>query len=451
MQLRRFLNYELGRNDHEQLKKVFSTSMMVHVSIAVIALLLLESIGLWFVNTQLNVPFERMDAINWVYQFTIITFTISILQVPYNASIIAHEQMSFYAYLSIFEVILKLIVVYTLQYLGSDKLKLYAILMCALSFIVFVIHKKYCTNKFLSCHFYFIWDVSLFKQLLNFSGWSLFGSVANIGKTQVINVLLNIFRGVSVNAAMGVANQVSTALNNFVSNFQLAFNPQIVKAYAANERDYLMQLIFRTSKFSYFLLFFLSLPILINMDLILILWLKMVPDYTTMFCRLTILYLLVETISGPLWMTVQATGQIKKYQIVISSVLLLNVPFSYLLLKIGYAPYYVLWVNVGIGIFAFITRIAFLKSLINLPVMRFCKNVLLNILIVTAFSLPIPLLLSDYTHGLLRLVTTSVVAFISVGITVYYIGLNKHERRYVNDKVLTIIKKVILGIANIYE
>jgi len=436
----RFLNFEIGKNDIVRLKKIFCISMNVHISIAFIVIILAETVGLWFVNTQLNLPLNRMNAANWVYQFTILTFILSIIQVPYNATIIAHERMSFYAYVSIIEVSLKLLVVILLQYIGFDKLKLYAVLICAVTLIVITVYKIYCNKKFESSRYSFIWDAPLYKQLLSFSGWSLFGSLANVGKTQVVNIFLNIFCGVFVNATMGITNQVSATLNGFVANFQLAFNPQIVKSYAANEKGYLMKLIFQTSKYSYFLLYILSLPILLNTDYILKLWLKIVPEYTVEFCQLTIIYLLIESISGPLWMSIQATGKIKKYQIVISSLLILNVPISYILLKLNFVPYSVLWVNIGLCIIALFVRILFLKSQIDLQIMLFFKDVLLTIIVVTILSIPLPLILSHYLNGFGGFILSSGVAFISVGILVYFIGFKIKERQFLKNRISVFLK-----------
>jgi O-antigen/teichoic acid export membrane protein len=440
----RFLNFEIGKNDLEQLRKVFCISMNVHVSIAFIVVVLAETIGLWFVNTQLNLPLDRMSAVNWVYQFSVLTFIINIIQVPYNATIISHERMSFYAYISIIEVSLKLSVVFLLQYFGSDKLKLYSVLISVVALIIIIIYRIYCTKKFESSKYYFFSDSSLYKQLLSFSGWSLFGSAANIGKYQVINVLLNIFCGVVVNATLGITNQVTVALNSFVSNFQLAFNPQIVKSYAANEKEYLMKLIFQTSKYSYYLLFILSFPILLNTDYILKLWLKTVPEYTLEFCQLSIIYLLIESISGPLWMSVQATGKIKNYQIAISSVLLLNIPFSYILLKLNYVPYSILWVNIGIGLIALITRIVFLKFLINLPIIKFFKEVILNLIIVTIVSIPLPFIISHYaTIGFWKFLISSATALLSVIFFVYLVGLKTIEKKYAKNQLINILNKLI--------
>lgn len=433
----RFLNFEIGKNDLVQLKKIFSVSVNVHITIALIVVIFSETIGLWFVNTQLNLPVERINAANWVYQFTILTFIINIIQVPYNATIIAHERMSFYSYVSIIDVILRLLVVVLLQYLEYDKLKLYAILLSTVAFIIIITYKIYCNKKFESSRYILIWDLSIYKKLLNFSGWSLFGSIANIGKAEFINILLNIFYGVTVNAAIGITNQISGAINGFVSNFQIAFNPQIVKSYASNEKKYLMNLIFKTSKYSYFLLFFLSVPILLNTDYILKLWLNIVPKYTVEFCQLTIILLLVESISGPLWMAVQATGKIRNYQISISCILLMNIPISYSLIKFNFVPYSVLWVNIGIGILALMVRIFFLKKLINLKPNRFFKEVILVIISVTLVSFPIAELINSFlainSFGEFTMIT--LISYLIVVFTIFYIGLSSNERDMILNKL----------------
>jgi O-antigen/teichoic acid export membrane protein len=246
----RFLSYEIGKENTEQIKKTFKMSMTAHISIAILAFLLLETVGLWFVNTYLNIPVGRMYAANWVYQFSIFTFIVNIIRIPYNASIIAYENMSFFAYVSILEVLLKLFIVFLLFIIGFDKLISYAFLVLVVTFFVTIIFKLYCTRKFSTCHYNFFWDKDLYFKLMSFSGWSMLSSVANIGAQQGGNIILNIFNGVIANAAYGVANQASNAIYGFVNNFQLAFKPQIIKLYAAGETGKLHVLMFRTSLFS---------------------------------------------------------------------------------------------------------------------------------------------------------------------------------------------------------
>lgn len=436
----RFLNFEMGRGAEGDVNRMFSMSMTAHLSIALIVVLLSETIGLWFLNTQLNIPADRMNAANWVYQFTILTFCIQIIRVPYNASIIAYEKMSFYAYISIIEVVLKLLIVFLLLLFGWDKLQLYAVLTCGVTFIILILYKLYCNKAFTTCRYSFFWDKSLYKKLMSFSGWSLFGSVANVGAQQGLNILLNIFFGVAINAAMGIANQVSSAVFGFVSNFQTAFNPQIVKSYAMNDREYFMNLIFQSSKFSYYLLLLLSIPLLICTDFILQVWLTNVPEYTAPFCRLIILFLLVDAISAPLWMSVQATGDIRNYQILIGSLILLNFPLAYLVLKLGYPPESVLIVRVLINLLTYVVRIFYLRSKIDLPSGKYIREVILVVSLVTLLALPLPLLVNHYVTDWSGLIATTAVALFSTGLCIYGVGLKKNEREVLNRLVMNKIK-----------
>jgi O-antigen/teichoic acid export membrane protein len=438
----RFLNFEIGKKNFEQLKKVFSASLNVHILISIIVIFLAETFGLWFVNSQLNIPQGRMLATNFVYQFTILTFVISIIQVPYNAAIIAHEQMSFYAYISIIEALLKLGVVFILKNIHFDKLELYGLLICLVAIIVLFIYIVHCHKKYQSTHYVFVKDTSLYKELLGFSGWSVFGGIANVGKTQVVNILINIFCGVTINAAMAIANQVSSAINGFVSNFQIAFNPQIVKLYATNEKDNLFNLVFKTSKYSYFLLYILSLPVILNIHHILKIWLKIVPNYTAEFCQLTIIYMLVETISGPLWMLVQATGNIKKYQIIISSILLLNIPVSYFILKSGMPPYFVIIGTIFIGIIALFFRISFLRFLIEFSSKNFFKKVMGSIMLVSIITFSVSYFISaiivkNYFGTAFSIICSMIIATSAI----YIIGMDLDEKNSIVRYLHTILFK----------
>ena len=348
----RFLSFELGKNDLIQLKKVFSMSVNIHVIIALAIFILAETIGLWFLNTKLVIPAERLYAANWVYQFSILSFMVTILSVPYNAIIIANERMKVYAYVSIIEVILKLIILYILVWFGFDKLKLYAILVFFVSAIIWLIYKTYCNSNFSESKYQYYWDKPLFSTLMNYAGWNLFGNLAVVTMVQGINIMLNLFFGPIVNAARGIAYQVNGAVNSFVINFQMAMNPQIVKSYASGDLKYMHKIIFQGAKYSFFLLFILSLPILLETELILKIWLKNVPEHTIIFTRLAIINVLIDSISGPLMTAAQATGNIKKYQAIVGGLLLLILPISYLFLIMGYPPEITLYISISISIIA---------------------------------------------------------------------------------------------------
>ena len=274
----RFLNFEIGRGDVLGTKRVFSMSLTIHLFVALFVVLLAETVGLWFLNTQMNIPTERMAAANLVYQFSILTVCISFVQIPYYASVVAYEKMSFFAYIAIIEVILKLLIVVLLIYVGFDKLRLYSILTFLVAVLVFVCYKYYCNTRLDLSRYKYFWDKILFSKLLNFSGWMLFGAAAGVSATQGVNILLNIFYGVTVNAAMGISTQVNSAVNKFVSNFQTAFMPQITKLYAIGDFEHLRKLIGQSSRFSFLLLFALACPLMLNIDFVLKLWLKTVPE-----------------------------------------------------------------------------------------------------------------------------------------------------------------------------
>jgi O-antigen/teichoic acid export membrane protein len=429
----RFLSFELGQNNSVQLKRTFSMSINVHIGIAFLIFLLAETVGLWFLNTHINIPTERMKAANWVYQFSIFTFLINIIRVPYHATIVAYEKMSFYAYLSIIEVLLKLGVVFLIQISPLDKLIFYGFLIFVVSVLILLVYKIYCNKNFDAANYNFFWDTKLFKTLISFSGWSLFGSAANVSSKQGTDILLNIFYGVMVNAAMGIANQVNNAVNGFVQNFQTAFKPQIVKSYAANETDYLIRLIFQTSKFSFFLLYCIALPILLNTEIVLQLWLKRVPAYAVGFVRLILIYSLLDSISGPLWMTVQATGRIKKYQIAISFIILSNLLISYLFLKQGYNPYIVLWIRIFLNITSLIYRITYLKKTISFPATKFVQKVILNIVAVVSISIVLPTIINCFTTGFNGFICSTLISVFSVGIVIYWVGLNSNEKNYIKS------------------
>lgn len=433
----RFLNFHLGRQDYKQTNVVFCMSMNTYILLSIVVVVLGETIGLWFVNTQLNIPPERMYAAQWVYQFTLIQFVINLLRVPYNASIIAYERMNFYAYISLVEVIAKLLVVYLLYITTFDKLIFYSFLYTIAPLIVAFIYMTYCTRNFDTTKYKRIWDKVAFKEMFSFSGWSLFGSLANLAAQQGLNILINIFYGVTVNAAAGIANQVSTNVYGFISNFQTAFQPQIVKTYAAKEIERFQKLIFQTSKFSYFMVLVLVLPILFTIDGILEIWLKEVPEYTAIFCRLILVFLSIEAITAPLWMSVQATGKIRSYQILMACLIFMNFPMAYLVLKLGF-PVYTVWiVRIIINLITMVARCIYMKQRLQFPISQYIRNVIIPILIVTIASLPVPLILYNQIDNFwLNMFVVGFATFFVAILAVYFIGMNTHEKELVRNMLL---------------
>ncbi len=439
----RFLSFELGKKNYNQLSKIFSMSVNIHAIIALVIFFLSETVGLWFVNTQLFLPSERIVAANWVYQFSILTFLINIISVPYNAAIIAHEKMNVYALVGFVEVILKLLIVFMLLWFGYDKLILFAILTFIVSLIIRFIYGIYCKKKFPESKFYFFWDKKLFKTLINYTGWNLWGNVASVLSGQGINILINIFFGPAINAARGIAYQVQGAIGSFVQNFQIAINPQITKSFASEDFKYLHQLIFRGSKFSFFLLFVLSLPILLETNIILKLWLKIVPEYAVIFTQLVIINALIDTISGPLMTAAQASGKIKLYQSVVGGLLILLLPISYFFLKLDHPPQVTLYVSILISVIAFFARLKIISPLVDLSIVEYFKNVIGRIISVTAISIIFPVLIKSFLQPtLLRFLIIGFISSVSVLLSVYLIGLKREEQEFMKKKVLYSFNKI---------
>lgn len=429
----RFLSFALGQSNNSEVTRVFSMSLTSHIVIAGIVLLLAETIGLWMLS-KMNFPENRLSAVNWIYHLAVFTCIVNIIRVPYNAVIIAYERMSFYAWISIVEVFLKLAIVYLLLGYGGDKLIFYSFLLLIVSIIVYIAYKIYCNKNFNTSKYYFFWDKVLFKQFIGFSGWSLTGSLANVVAQQGLNMIINIFYGVVVNAAVGISNQVMSAVGQFLSNFQTAFNPQLVKSYATGDSEYFMNLIFKSSKFSYYLMLLLSLPALINCSFLLNVWLGTVPQYAAEFSQLMIIFLLFDAISGPLWISVQATGKIKHYQILMSLLIMLNLPISYLILYLGYSPVYVFMNRVIINVIILAARIVYLRPLIQFPTRRYILQVLFPIIWVTLFSIPIPIIMNKgMESSWLNVCSNSLVSLFMCSLFIYLIGLTKNEKVLINS------------------
>ena len=429
----RFLSYELGLREKGDVGRVFRSSIVLHMRFLFIIFVLLETVGLWFLNRVLDIPPDRMFAANVVYQFSIITFALNLIRIPYNSIIISYESMNIYAILSIIEAFLKLSIVIALKYLGSDKLILYGILVCAITLIINSLYISYCRKNYSAeTVFSLHGDKETVKKLQGFLGWNLLGGVTGVATNEGPNYFMNYYMGVSVNAAMGIAKQVSGAVFQFASNFQAAFNPQIVKAYAAEDREYLFSLINKTSLLSFYLLFIIAFPVIICADYIFELWLVNVPQYTVIFCILIIFSQFIAALSGPLWMVAHATGDIKNYQITISVLGLLVLPASFLILKGGYAPYYVLAFQVLLNIAIFIYRLFFARNKVGLSIRKYLKEVVLKCIILTVCIIPIPFVMSRFADGFWQNFCVVVVSVVISGVVIYLGGLDKETREIVN-------------------
>ena len=438
----RFISYELGCGSDESVNRIFCVNITVLLLIACIIFVLLETVGLWIVNSFLNLPSDRLNAANWVYQFSILTFVINIIRVPYNATIIANERMKFYAYISILEALLKLVVVYALILVRIDKLILYAFLLLSVSILFFVIYRYYCLKTFNTCKFHIIYDKQQIKQILSFSGWSMLGAVSNVTAQQGGNIILNIFNGVVSNAAFGIANQVSHAVYSFSSNLQTAFNPRITKLYAIRDYNHLIILINRASFFSYYLMLILAVPIMINMPFVLTLWLKEVPEYAVGFCQLMLIYQLIDAFQAPLGTFIYATGSIKNYNIWLSALIFLNLPLSIMFLSLGFSIYSVLIIRCVINIITAIIRMIYVKRAFDYPSAQYVKEVVTRVVIATTVVFCFPLLIkSCFQDNFYGFILSSFIYFVITLFIIYFIGVRKDERIYLKNLCVTFMKR----------
>lgn len=441
--VQRYLSFEIGKNNEAGVNRIFNVSLFAHAGIAVFVFVVMEIVGVWYLNTHMNIPAERMDAANWVLQCSIFTTLFTIVQVPYNAIIISKEQMGIYAYISILEVVLKLLVVYILAIGNFDKLKLYSVLIMVVTIGIVMIYRFYCTRKYKEAKFKFIKDWNLLKQIVGFASWNMLGELAWVFTGQGVNIILNSFFGPVVNAARGLAEQVNGAVNRFVANFQTAVNPQLIKNYASDQLGEMKTLLFRSTRFSYYLLLALSLPIILKMDFILHLWLKEVPDYTTGFCQLVLVSSLVSTLSNLLAQVARAYGKIRNYQIIVSIFLFLNFPLSYIVLKFGGSPLSTMFVNIGINAMLLFVRLRLTNRMIQMTYGSFIRNVLFPVIIVTAVALVIPLTIYFMLdNSIISFIIVCLVSFVSVGVSIYALGMNANERLYILAAISKIITKI---------
>lgn len=438
----RFLTFEIGTGNEKRVSDTFSMCMTAHLAVAIFLLVIGETIGLWYVYNYLSIPEGRETAAMWVYQLSLITMFVSIIQSPYNASIIAYERMSFYAVVSIIDIVLKLVIVFLLTVIPFDKLIVYAALIVCINIVTFLIYKIYSQHKFRTCNYYFYYEPVYFKKYITFFGWNFLGGATTLGTQQVGNLMINSFLGVAVNAAFGVANQVNNALYSFVTNFQMAFRPQVVKLYAQNKMAEFHKLMNRSALLSYYLLFLVTFPIIINIDFVLSIWLKVVPEYSSIFCVYMIAYTAVDAIQSPLWMGIAATGNVKNYQIWNSLICLMYIPLAYICLKIGLPPYWILIVRFVLNIVASIYRSALCRWQIHFPVREYLFSVLTRAVIVSVLMYGLWVIAKPYIH-IERLWQFIILYFVLASlscIVIYTVGIGKTDRVFINNFVLDKIK-----------
>lgn len=440
----RFLNVELGRNDKAGVKRVFVNALIIHFIIAILVILLAETIGVWFLNCHMNIAQDRLEAANYVLQFSIATMATTIISVPYNAAIIANEKMSAFAYISIVEVSLKLVLVLLLVHSPIDKLVTYAALMFSVSLIIRLIYGGYCKQHFEECKELRIKaNGKVIKQMMSFSTWTIVGALVSISHGQGISIVMNLFFGVIVNAAYGIANQVNQVVSNFVNNFMTALNPQIVKTYSANQLQEMHALIARGCRMGFFLVLFFVVPIIIETPALLGLWLNEVPDYTVDFVRLVLIITLLNSFSSPLSAAQGATGDIKKYQIVLTTLGLLHIPLAWLCFTQGLNPNYAMYVYLFIVIFEQSFRVVFVSRSISMRILPFVKDFLFRCGTVSCLSFIVPVLLQLYLpDNIIMSLIICAIGALSVILFVFIIGVDKNERRGLTQMVTLKIAKL---------
>lgn len=436
------MTYGLGKNNPIKLPVVFSTSVNIQIILALIILFFAETIGLWFLNSHLVIPDNRIVAANWCYQFSLITFSINLISVPYNASIIAHEKMSAFAYISIIEAIGQLLIAFLILNNPIDRLIFYGLLLCVLAILVRFIYSIYCNRNFKECHYSLLIDKKLLKQMFSFAGWNMFGTCSAVLRTQGNNILLNLFFGPAVNGAQAIATKVNAVVANFVQNFMVAINPQITKSYAAGDKENMFKLVFQGGRFSFYLILLLSLPIILNTHYILVIWLKLVPEYTVVFIQLILILEMCESLSHTMVTAILAEGNIKKYMLIVGGLQMLNVPINLLFFHLGAEPYIIYIIAILISQICLLFRLIILHKQMGLNIKLYLKTVYIDVIKVSFLAIIVPYIFSIYfSNTFLSFIIVSFVSILSVVIVEYYIGCSYKERDYLKMKVLLLMHK----------
>lgn len=438
----RYITYSIGKGNDDDVRKVFSLSIVIFTGLALLIILLCETVGLWFFYEKLVIPEGRMTAAFWVYQFSIFTSALAVICVPYDSIIIAHERMSVFAFVQILNTTLNLGVVYLVAVSPYDKLIVYGFLLMLIQIMNRIIYGVYCGRNFPETKFRFIRDWSLLKEMTSFAGWSLIGNLIWVGYTQGVNIMLNVFCGPAVNAARGIAVHIQNAVKGFVTNFQMAANPQITKSYAAGEYNRLHSLIYFSSKFSYFLLLLLELPILFETDIILRLWLVNVPDHTVAFLRISLLIMLIGALENPIGTANSATGKIKKYQIIVGCFNVFIIILSYVALRLGFQPESVFLVQLAITAIVQFVKVQLVKKEIHFSIREYTFHLVLPLLLATAVSIILPgIAYYLMEQGVTRLIVVGAVGIISVIGSAFLFGINQSERQMVINQAVNIWNK----------
>ncbi len=426
--VQRFITFEMGREDGD-LNKVYSTAVTIQLMLALIVIILAEPAGLWFIENRMTIDPSRIPAAKWVLQFSLLAFVINLMSVPQMASITAHEKMAAYAYIGLLDGFLRLGVALLIMKSAADRLVWYAVLMAGVVLIVRLAYGVYCRSRFPECRYRPVFDRALIKEMFSFAGWNFIGVTSGVLRDQGGNILVNLFSGPAVNAARGMAVQLNGAVQGFVTNFMTAVNPQITKSYAAGDSGYLHPLLRRSSKMSYCLLLVIALPILFNTDYLLGLWLKEVPEHTALFVQLFLIFALSESISNPLITAMLATGRIRDYQLAVGGLQLMNLPVSYICLRLGAIPEITVVVAIVISQMCFFVRLFMLRGMVGLRMGEYVRDVYIKVLAVTAAAAVPPLLVcGNLPSGFWGFCLSALLCVVSAGLSVLFIGCGRDER-----------------------
>lgn len=441
--VQRFYNYELGKNGSDAVVRVYNTALIIQFVLAIMIIVLTETIGLWYVNTKMVIDPNRLVAANWIFQFAVISLIFVVMQIPYSAAILAYERMDYYAIVSVFDAGIKLAIVLMLPHLLGDSLILYGMLIMFVSVINFILYYVYCNKHFKHLRFTKTFDKVLFKSMMGFSGWNLLGSFAYVIKGQGVNVLINSFFGTVVNAANGVATQISSAIQTFSTNLVVAFQPQLTQSYAKKDYRRTEQLLLSMSKISFVLVCIIAIPIIVEMDLILDLWLKTnIPEHTNVFAKLTIVAMMIGVLNTPITQMVHASGQMKKYQIANSVVICSVLPISWVFIKLGFSATSVFIVTIVIMAVNQIVSLLVLHSIFKFNVIGYMRNVIFPCIILTILSSVI----ASYVNGVMdasiwRFVVVFIVNLFTI-VFVFYLTINSSEKAVLKSYLLDFRKKV---------
>lgn len=441
----RFISVALASGDIIERRKVFSTTFMMHFYIDLIILTLLETVGLWFVNTQLIIPPSRLFAANVVYQLSVFSCILGILSVPFNATLISHEKMGIYAYFTIFDVIFKLIITITVCFYNGDRLILYGILLLITFLVYYCINLSYCIKHFEDCkHITFRLDVNCAKGITKYLGWSMYTNTAHLSYLQGLSILLNLFFGPSANASRNIAGSIQDKVVTFVNNFQMAINPQIIKSFAAGAYKDVFSLLYQSERITFYLMTIFIVPILLTTKDILFIWLGQVPKYSDIFCQLILLMSFVNALANPFMKIIQADGRLKKNSLYTGTALFLILPISYLFLKLGYDAPIIYVVNLFIYILTFFIRLIIVYDLVQYDIMDYFKRCIIKpigvIFIPTICAI---IICGIIEHSIINVIVFDISVCLFICVFIYFWGLEHNEKTFINKKFLSFYHKFV--------